>query len=62
MTRLNEELPNAKGDTNEVVLLNSLSGDLAFINADEALKYGLKGVELAKEINWKKGRPLPIIA
>ncbi|MER3330184.1 MAG: tetratricopeptide repeat protein, partial [Candidatus Kapaibacterium sp.] len=49
------ELPKAKGDTNEVKLLVKLSFELKSTNPDKGIEYGLKGVNLAKKINWKKG-------
>ena len=50
-----KELPKIKEDTNAVNLLSTLSGELRSINPDKGIEYGLQGVELAKEIDWKKG-------
>ena len=50
------ELPKAKGDTNEVKLLMSLSYNYRNIDTDKGIKYVKRGVNLAKKINWKKGK------
>ncbi len=49
------ELPKAKGDTNEVNLLSSLSFAYNRINPDKGIEYGEKGLKLSKKIKWKKG-------
>ncbi len=49
------ELSNAEGDTNEVNLLRGLSFEYRGFDSDLGLKYGKKGLALAKEIDWKKG-------
>ncbi|MFC2131533.1 tetratricopeptide repeat protein [Bacteroidota bacterium] len=49
------ELSKAKEDTNKVNLLNNLSSHNITINSSEGLKYGKRGLELAKEFDWKKG-------
>ncbi len=49
------ELPKAKGDTNEVKLLKSISFGFRSTNPDKGIEYGREGVKLAKKINWKKG-------
>ncbi len=50
------ELPNAKGDTNEVKLLSRLSLTYSSIDINKGMEYGYKGLKLANEIEWKKGQ------
>ena len=52
---LEAELPNAKGDTNHVKLLQNLSYTYYSINPDKGIENGNKGVELAKKIDWQMG-------
>ena len=52
---LEAELPNAKGDTNHVNLLNNLSYEYYGINPDKGIKYGNIALELANKIDWQKG-------
>ncbi len=49
------QLPNAKEDTNKVILLNDLCFTSYSINPDEGLRYGNLALELAKKLNWKQG-------
>ncbi|MFN3194521.1 MAG: adenylate/guanylate cyclase domain-containing protein [Chlorobiota bacterium] len=49
------ELPKAKGDTNEVKLLNSLSFAFRGINPDKGIEYGEKALVLSEKFDWKKG-------
>ncbi len=50
------ELPNAKGDTNEVKLLYNLSFYFNSINPDMGIVYGMNGLKLSKNIDWRKGQ------
>ncbi len=52
------ELPKAKGDTNEVNLLSKISFSYYLTNPGKGIEYGLKGVELAKELKWNKGEAI----
>ena len=49
------ELPKAKGDTNEVIMLYTISHAYFKVNPDKGIDFGKKGVDLAKKINWDKG-------
>lgn len=49
------ELPTAQGDTNEVTIFIELSSMYAFQDAEEGIKYGKKGVQLAKHLGWNRG-------
>ncbi len=49
------ELPRAKKDTNHAKLLGQISWEHYASNPDKGIEYGLQGVEMAKELNWKKG-------
>ena len=49
------ELPNAKGDTNEVNLLSNISSSYYSTNPDKGIEYGTRGLELSRKINWKLG-------
>jgi class 3 adenylate cyclase/Tfp pilus assembly protein PilF len=50
------ELPNAKGDTNEVKLLAQLGDQMSMINPKIGLEYGEQALSLAKQIDWEKGK------
>ncbi|PKL80763.1 MAG: hypothetical protein CVV25_03425 [Ignavibacteriae bacterium HGW-Ignavibacteriae-4] len=50
------ELPKAKGDTNKVKLLASLSFENYSTNVDESIAFGLKGLKLSNKIKWEKGK------
>jgi adenylate cyclase len=52
---LEAELTNAKGDTNEVKLLNDLSYEYYRMNPDKGIEYGKNSLKLAKEIDFKIG-------
>ena len=49
------QLPEAREDSNKVILLNDLGFTYNSINPDEGLKYGGLGLQLAQKLNWKKG-------
>ncbi|MCA9749114.1 MAG: hypothetical protein KC414_08405, partial [Romboutsia sp.] len=49
------ELSEASRDTNHVLLLSLLSYELEASNTDKGIKYGVKGIELAKKIKFKRG-------
>ena len=49
------ELPNAKGDTNEVNLLEDISFYFRLNDNKKGIYYGISGLNLAKKINWKNG-------
>lgn len=49
------ELSISKEDTNKVMLLQELTFVLHNSAPNESIEYGLKGIELAKKINWRKG-------
>ena len=49
------KLPEAKEDTNKVMLLNDLSLTYYSINPEEGLKFGKQALVLAEKLNWKKG-------
>jgi len=51
-----KELPKAKGDTNEVKLLKSLSFSYKGSNPDKGIEYGQKALALAKELGWRLGQ------
>lgn len=48
-------LPNAKKDTAHVSLLAELSKSIQATNPEKGIKYGERGVKLAKELDWKRG-------
>jgi class 3 adenylate cyclase len=50
-----KELPNAKGDTNEVELLSDISYTYQVINTDKGVAYGEMAISLAKKLGWKVG-------
>jgi len=52
------ELPKAKGDTNEVKLLNNLSYTLLYREKDKGVDYAQKGLKLSERINWQEGKAL----
>jgi len=52
------ELPNAKGDTNEVKLLDGLCFTYYSINPDKGIEYGEQALKLAKKISWREGEAL----
>ncbi len=47
------ELPNAKGDTNEIKLLINLGSTISLLNPIEGISYSMKGLALAKKLNLK---------
>ncbi|HEY6978975.1 MAG TPA: tetratricopeptide repeat protein [Chitinophagaceae bacterium] len=49
------QLPQAKEDTNKVMLLNDLSLTYYSINPEEGLKFGKQALVLAEKLKWKKG-------
>ena len=49
------ELPKEKEDTIKVKLLNDISFCFNSINADEGIKYGIKGLDLATHLEWQRG-------
>ncbi|MFN3194519.1 MAG: tetratricopeptide repeat protein [Chlorobiota bacterium] len=49
------ELPKAKGDTNHVNLLKSISFTYSGSNPDKGIEYGEKGLALSIELDWKDG-------
>ena len=49
------KLPVANGDTNHVLLLSLLSYELEASNTRLGIKYGLEGIDLAKQIKYKRG-------
>lgn len=49
------ELPKAKGDTNEVVLLINLSKETFKRDKTKGIEYSIKSNELAKRINFESG-------
>lgn len=49
------ELPNAKGDTNHVNLLTSLSFKYRSINPDKGIEYGEEAISLSTKLDWEKG-------
>ena len=51
-----KELPKQKEDTNKVKVLNTISGEYRYINADEGIKYGQQSLVLAEKLQWKKGK------
>lgn len=52
---LKSELAKAPTDISRVDLLNLLSTENRYANANDQLKYATKAKELAKKINYKKG-------
>lgn len=50
------QLPDAKGDTNEVNLLQTLSSEFRSSDPDKGIAYGNKGLKLAKKLAWKRGQ------
>lgn len=50
------ELSKAKGDTNEVNLLSTLSFENYSTNVNESIAFGLKGLKLSNKIKWEKGK------
>lgn len=48
-------LPNAKEDTNKVILLDTLSYCYRHINPDNGIEYGFQGLELSKKLSYKDG-------
>jgi tetratricopeptide (TPR) repeat protein len=52
---LEAELINAKGDTNEVNILSTLSFYYYTIDTDRGIEFGNKSLNLAQQIKWKKG-------
>ncbi len=49
------ELPKQKEDTIKAMMLTRLSNEYVEIDLDKGLKYAQEGLELANELNWKKG-------
>ncbi|GAB5466720.1 MAG: hypothetical protein Kapaf2KO_21560 [Candidatus Kapaibacteriales bacterium] len=52
---LEAELPKAKGDTNEVKLLSSLSSACRYIDIMKAGEYAYKGNDLAHKLDFRNG-------
>ncbi len=52
---LTNELPQAKDDTNKVILLNGLSYSYNVINTDSGIICGEAALDLATRLGWKKG-------
>ena len=52
---LKHELSQTKVDTNKVALLYDIGWSFVFLQEDSAENYGRKGLELAKQINYKTG-------
>ena len=52
---LKHELSQTKVDTNKVDLLYDIGWSFVFLQEDSAENYGRKGLELAKQINYKTG-------
>jgi adenylate cyclase len=50
------EIPNIKEDTNAVNLYLALASEYASINPDEGIKYGEKGLKIAKALKWELGK------
>jgi len=50
-----KELPNMEEDTNGVNLLFHLTNEYTYINPENAIKYGLKGIKISKNIGWDIG-------
>jgi tetratricopeptide (TPR) repeat protein len=55
---LKAELPNAKSDTNHVVLLTTLAKLEAKTNPDQGLEYARQAEIICQNIDWKKGSAL----
>jgi len=52
---LEAELPNAKRDSNQVILLNSLSFHYSNRNTVRGIEYAQKALQLSIDIKWRKG-------
>ena len=52
---LESEIPNAKGDSNEVILYTHLSYHYSFRNTSKGISYAQKALDLAKELEWSRG-------
>lgn len=50
-----KEMQQQKEDTNKVKVLYALSYNYRNTNPDEGIKYGQQGLELATNLEWKKG-------
>src|ERR1700679_380005 len=50
-----QELPKQNDDSNKVKTLTSMSFIYYNINPTEGIKYGLQALELATNLEWKKG-------
>jgi class 3 adenylate cyclase/lipopolysaccharide biosynthesis regulator YciM len=59
---LEAELSNAKGDTNHVRLLNMISFEYYRINPNKGSIYAEKGLTVAKEIDWERGKAISYTA
>jgi two-component system, sensor histidine kinase PdtaS len=50
-----QRLSEAKDDTGKVKILNGIAYGLAFINPEEGISYGIRGLKLSEELKWKRG-------
>jgi tetratricopeptide (TPR) repeat protein len=50
-----KELAKAKGETNEVILLDVLSSEYFFISPDKGIKYGEDAINFAQKLKWENG-------
>ena len=49
-----KKLATSKKDTNQIMLLDALSFYYSNINPDTGIKYGLRALDLSRELNYKK--------
>ena len=49
------EIPNSREDTNQAVLLDTISVVFRTINPDSGIVYGLWGLRVSEKLSWKKG-------
>ena len=52
---LSKELSIAKGDSNEVLACYYLTHEYYGSNPEKGLEYGMRGLNLAKELKWEFG-------
>ncbi|HET7118874.1 MAG TPA: ATP-binding protein [Hanamia sp.] len=52
---LKHELSQTKADSSKVDLLDNIGWSFVFLDEDSAANYGRKGLEIAKQINYKTG-------
>lgn len=51
-------LLKAKNDTNKVAVLNHISFEYRILDPDSGIIYGQQALELAQDLNWKKGQAI----